>query len=311
MADITALILAKTDIGKQAANLAKDVCVGNERKSWLDKATAEIRPDGAVIQFHVRLRNQSGVYVRNPMSGDNVRVGTAFSDTSTAKFTGFMGADCTVQAYTVTSVNEIYQVLGAFATLLVNSGPVKLVLVSEICPMVHRRERPDTHLIKFSSADFKSGDEEKFKIDADQCRAAFNQISQNLIQCKSTVTLTDAGKKDLQEKTYGVIVDAKADIFLNIKRSEIPSWFRENFIHIPQQHIAAVLSTNEEPLPIDFTIAPIVTIVNRRAVSASINMDNVTGVPSYIGDYLKNEVNSNDQLNRQMVDFVNNSGILG
>ena len=287
MADITALILAKTDIGKQAANLAESVCVGNERKSWLDKATAEIRPNGAVIQFHVRLRNQSGIYVRNPISGDNVRVGTAFSDTSTAKFTGFMGADCTVQAYTVTSANEVYQVLGVFATLLVNSPLLKLVLVSEICPMVHRKEWPDTHLIKFSSADFQSGDKDKFNVDAGQCLAAFNQMNQNLIQCKSTVTLTDAGKKKLQEKTYGVIVDAKADIFLNIKRSEIPSWFHENFIHIPQQHIAAVLSTNEEPLPIDFTIAPIVSIANRRAVPALDQMDNVTGVPSYIGDYRK------------------------
>ena len=311
MADITQLILEKTDIGSEASKLAESVCVGNERSSWLDRATADIRPNEVVIQFDVKLRNRSGIYIRNPVNGNNVRTGTAFSDTSTAKFTGFMGADCTVQAYTVTSANEIYQLLGAFATLLVNSPLLKLVLVSEICPMLGNKGMRNNSLIAFGKDEFRLGKEEEFQFDTEQCEIAFRNAGDNVINCTIPVSLTEAGKKRVTEDTYGVIVDGKADVVLNVKRSDIPSWFREDFIHIPQQHVAAILSTNEEPIPIDFTISPIVRIENRRAVSASINMDNVTGVPSYIGNILKNKVNNNESLNQGLVDFVNDSGILG
>ncbi len=305
MPDITALILAKSDVGNQAAKLADSVCVGNERSSWLDRATVTIRPTDLIVEFDIKLRNQAGIYVKNPITGKNVRVGTAFSDTSTAKLTGFMGSSCAIQAYTVTSANAIYQVLGVFATFLVNSGPLKLVLTNDVCKMLHRQALTSTDFVRFSAHELASSAQDDLTYNLDCCLKAFQDISNDVIDCTVPIALTDQGKKDILQQTYGIIVDAKSNFNLHVRRGEIPGWFQEDAIRVPQQHVECLLSTNDQPLNIDFTVAPVVNIVNHKAVNATVNMDNVTGIPSYLGEILKSKVNSNQQLCNSIVDFVN------
>jgi hypothetical protein len=307
--DITRLIVERTDIDEEARKLAKSICTGNERKSWLHKVTVSILPNELTVQFQVKLRNQQGWYVKNPVTGEMVRVGTAYSDTSTVKFTGFMGSSCAIQAYTVTSANAVYRLLGAFATLLVNSQPLQLVLVSEVCPLLQRRF--DSSFIQISDEDLALTEEELFQYSAEDCLEAFQDINRDVVECTVPIFLTDSGKEHIRRKTFGVIVDAECDFRFSVKRSEIPGWFDEDLIRVPEQHIICRLITSGDAIEISFTISPTIWINGNQAVRASVNMDDVVGVPSYIGNILKEIVNSNDQLNNGLVDFVNESGILG
>lgn len=308
MADITQLIIEETNIDEEAARLADSICTGNEKKSWLHKATATIRPNGVGVQFQVKLRNQHAWFARNPISGRRVRVGTAYSNTSTVKFTGYMGRSCEIQAYTVTSANEIYAVLGVFASLLASNGPLNLLLVEKVCSMIGGRNDALTN-ISFDASDELTG-EDDYNYDTSTCLAKFQDPEVPVIECDIPITLTPAGKQRIKNMTFGVFVDAYCDISINVKRAEIPLWIQEDHIRIPQQTIECDLVTTDETIRIDFTVSPQVMIENRRAVNASLNMDDVSGIPSYLGERLANEVNNNEQINRTMINFVNDSGIL-
>lgn len=133
--DMTEAVVRTTDIDEQARELCDNFCTGNERKSWLDKVIVRWddppNPDGStVVEVNVRMRNRHAYRVC-PLG--RCRRITAYSDTSTVKFTGFFSnQNCSTQGFTVTSANEIYKVLGGFATLLANSGPLAIAIKDKV-----------------------------------------------------------------------------------------------------------------------------------------------------------------------------------
>lgn len=57
--DLTQALLAQPEVVQGIKSICKNICAGNERKSWLTRATLDINPGTySILEIHVRLRNR-------------------------------------------------------------------------------------------------------------------------------------------------------------------------------------------------------------------------------------------------------------
>jgi hypothetical protein len=299
--DITRLIIEKTEVDEETAKLSDSICTGNQKKSWFHKGTLFIDSNSAKIVFEIKLRNKQ---VADTVFGPV----TIYEDTSTAQLIGFIGDDCLVQAYVASSENEIYKLLGAFITVLANMELLRVLIANEICSLIPRgftvAYQPEL-VAELGESIIKTSDKELFDINPLACLAQFNNPEIPELDCEVFITLSEAGREYFKNETFGIITSAKCNVRVKLKKSEIPGLFSQEVVKVPQQKVKCIFNSESSPLEIDFTVSPAILFRDGVAVDAFINMDNVEGVPVFIGNFLKREVNSNQQAKQAIVDFIN------
>jgi hypothetical protein len=102
--DITKLLLSRPGIGEKIADLCDHLCAGNERKSWLEKATLTISGETAPMTLEALIKLQSRhVPVRGVVLYDD-----------TANLTVRASLDpvtCGVTDVKLSSNNDLYQLV--------------------------------------------------------------------------------------------------------------------------------------------------------------------------------------------------------
>ena len=67
------------------------------------------------------------------------------------------------------------------------------------------------------------------------------------------------------------------------------------------------LNTNGGPLDISFLVAPSIRFSTEgRAVSASVGLSAIQGIPAFIGNVIARYVNTSSELSNAIVEYVNN-----
>jgi len=310
--DITKLVIEQTDVDEEAAKLASSVCQGNERKSWLNKVEVYIDPNGARIVIEIRLQNRHAIWVGVGRFKKKVVV---YSDTFNVKFTAFLNSDCTLGGYVATSENAVWQVLGAFATLLANNPHLSGAITSKICPLLSNVPAGFAENSKsielatpvLPNASVVIEDADLYSIDYGSCLEDIQDANSDKIVCSVLITLTSNGKERIKESTYGIVTSLTFQQNINLQKSSLTGIFKETVIQLPRVEIEIVINP-ESPdgrLPVSANVAPSVSLLNGVAVDASINMSGTEGLPAFLAARLEREVNDNGQIRRAIVDFIN------
>lgn len=148
--------------------------------------------------------------------------------------------------------------------------------------------------------------ENEFNADTSNCERELRNILAPDFSCLVPVNLTNKGQTKFLRETFGIIKDMKCNIEIFIeKRSIFGEIIGENSISIPPQNFSCNLATNGDPLNIDFTVAPAILLENNTATQASMNLDNVEGIPQFLGNTVEKFVNNNKDLEKSLIDVVN------
>ena len=306
--DITQLVIAETDIDEQVARLKDDVCIGNEKGSWLNKVEAYIDPGSAKIVIEVRLRNR---HVWDTPFGKVV----AYSDTFSVWFTGIVDSNCIVGAYVVTSSNEVWKVLGGFATLLVNSSGLSILITNKICPLIGIApsalldqatiDEYATPSLSNVTASLETSD--LFRIDYSSCIPNIADPASAKIKCVVSLSLSDAGKEQFREATYGILTSLSCEIPIDLLKSDLTGIFKQNQIVLPRLALEIVLNPESQNgrLPINTKLDTTVAFMDSVAINATIRISETEGIPVFLAGRLEREVNGNRQIPLAIVNFVN------
>lgn len=146
--------------------------------------------------------------------------------------------------------------------------------------------------------------ESLFTYNLDQCVAS---LGNPVVECNIPVSLTDKGKETIKDESFGIILDAQCNIEVKFKKQDLLGRIiGDDSIAIPPQGISCTLTTNGGPLDIEFLVAPVIKFsAEGRAVSASIGLDDVQGIPAFIGKIIARYVNTSQDLSNAIVEFIN------
>jgi len=291
--DITAALLQQTEVNKFIQENIKPLLLGNEKAAHLQSARVDLVNSTASVTIDVRCRNKQRTCVHIPFNGRECF--TLYEDNFTVTFNGVIpnSQQCSISSFSVTSANAIWQVLAAVANILANEPTIKDYLVKEICSQI-----PLALAEELAPA--------LFTINTDQCSAS---LGQPVIACEIPVGLTDFGKTQFLEETFGIVADASAKIHVKFNKSDLLGRvIRNGAITVPPQHIDATLTTNGGPVNIDFLVAPSINFSDEgKATSASIGLSNISGIPAFLGAILARYVNTSQDLSSAIVNLVNDA----
>lgn len=287
--DITQALLQETEIDKVIQDNIKPLLLGNEKKAFLQSAFVEIVNSIAEVTINVRCRNKQRTCVNIPLVGRECF--TAYEDNFTVSFKGIIpnSQECNVSSYSITTANEIYKVLAGVVNILVANPTIKSFITQKVCsqiPAVAQAAEP------------------LFTFDISQCVAS---LGNPVVECNVPVALTDEGKRTIQDESFGIVLDANCNIAIKFNKQDLLGRvIRDDSIAIPPQEISCTLTTNGGPLDIEFLVAPVIKFsAEGRAVSASIGLDDVQGIPAFIGKIIARYVNTSQDLSSAIVEFIN------
>jgi hypothetical protein len=289
--EITAALLQETDINSIIKDNIQPLLLGNGKNAYLQSAFAEIVNSTAAIELNVRCRNKQRTCVDVPFVGE--KCFTAYEDNFTVTFSGVIpnSQECRVANISITTANEIYKVLGGIATLLASSPTISDYLSREICSSIPLAQVGEQAA-------------ELFTYDISTCLAS---LASEVISCKVPVTLTDAGRTLVREETFGILDNLSSIITVSFKKQDLLGRIiRDDSVAFPPQRIDCNLNTNGGPLDISFLVAPSIRFSTEgRAVSASVGLSAIQGIPAFIGNVIARYVNTSSELSNAIVEYVN------
>jgi hypothetical protein len=289
--DMTLALLQGTEIDTIIKDNINPLLLGNEKDAWLESAFVDIVNSSADLTINVRCRNKQRTCVPYPFGGE--KCFTMYEDHFTISFQGAIpnSQQCSVSSYSVTTQNEIYKVLAAVVDILVNNPTIKDFITGKICSQIPAVEG----ILAANSL---------FTFDTNQCVAA---LGKPVVECNLPVNLTEVGKNTFAGESFGIILDASCNIGITFNKQDLLGRvIRDDSIAIPPQNISCTLTTNGGPLVISFTVAPIIKFSgDGKAESASIGLNNVQGIPAFLGRVLAKYVNTSQELSSAIIEFVN------
>jgi hypothetical protein len=288
--DITSALLQETEIDSIIKDNIRPLLLGNAKDAWLDNAFADIVNSSAVLTINVRCRNKQRTCISIPFGGEECF--TLYEDNFTVSFQGAIpdSQQCNISSYSITTQNEIYKVLAGVANILVDNPTVKDFITRKVCSQVSPLENFTANSL--------------FTFDASQCVASLGNPE---VQCNLPIQLTDEGKNTFRDESFGIITDANCNIGIKFNKQDLLGRvIRDDSIAIPPQNISCTLTTNGGPLVISFTVAPVIKFSSEgKAESASVGLNDVQGIPTFLGKILSKYVNTSQELSNAIVEFVN------
>lgn len=289
--DITAALLQETDINSIIKDNIQPLLLGNAKNAYLQSAYVDIVNSSAAVEINVRCRNKQRTCVDVPLVGE--KCFTAYEDNFTVTFSGLIpnSQECRVKNISISTANEIYKVLGGVVTLLASSPTIESYLSREICS-------------KIPVAQAGEQVTELFTYDISTCLAS---LASEVISCQVPVTLTDAGRTVVREETFGILTNLSSIVTISFRKQDLLGRIiRDDSVAFPPQKIDCNLDTNGGPLEISFLVAPSIRFSSEgKAVSASVGLSAIQGVPAFIGNVLARYVNTSPKLSAAIVGYVN------
>lgn len=289
--DITAALLQETDINSIIKDNIEPVLLGNASNAYLQSAYVDIVNSTAAVELNVRCRNKHRTCVDVPLVGKQCF--TAYEDNFTVTFSGVIpnSQECRVTNISISSANEIYKVLGGVVTLLASSSTIGDYLSREICS-------------KIPLAQANEQAAELFTFDIKPCLAS---LASEVVSCQVPVSLTDAGQTLVREETFGILNNLNSIVSISFRKQDLLGRIiRDDSVSFPPQRIDCNLDTNGGPLEISFLVAPSIRFsADGKAVSASVGLSAIQGIPVFIGNVLARYVNTSSELSVAIVDYVN------
>jgi len=129
----------------------------------------------------------------------------------------------------------------------------------------------------------------------------------DIIACTVPFELKERARDDLIRITGGVVRDAGCLLEVGLERATLfNALVHAEDLVVPAQPVECDVETDRQPLQARFTLAPKVWFADGRAVGATPGMANVRGLPPLLALLLTKWVNTNPQVQRAMVAWVNN-----
>ena len=128
----------------------------------------------------------------------------------------------------------------------------------------------------------------------------------DIIACTVPFELKERARDDLLRITGGVVRDAGCLLEVGLERATLfNALVHAEDLVVPAQPVECDVETDRRPLQARFTLAPKVWFADGRAVGATPGMGNVRGLPPLLALLLTKWVNTNPQVQRAMVAWVN------
>jgi hypothetical protein len=303
--DVTRLVIKKTNIGKEINKLKESICTGNQRASWLEKAYLYVEPpNSSRFELIIKLRNRQ--IWESPL-GDV----TVYSDTRTAKCTAAVDSNCLVGAYIITSTNDIYKYLAAFATVLSFNDSLNMLITDKLCSLIKGQslvgESESIVTPSLQAYGDRSFELSMILAEFQECSLQMRDVNRQLLDCTVNLSLNEIGKSFIQDKTYGCITSLESRVRVCFRKEELVGSLGSEYIQLPEAPIEMVINPDYEPgrLMVTANVHPIIFFSGRHATVAYLNMNNIEGIPAFLAEILELEINNSAATGQIIVDFVN------
>ena len=142
--------------------------------------------------------------------------------------------------------------------------------------------------------------------DGEACLEALRDPEAASIACDVRFTLPAEERGTVRALTAGILRDASCLAAIDMKREDfVRALLREDLLEVPRQPVVCEIATEDAPIAARFTLSPKVWFAGGRAVRATPDMADLTGLPALLAGLVENWVNESDAIEEAMVDAVN------
>lgn len=119
--------------------------------------------------------------------------------------------------------------------------------------------------------------------DGEACLEALRDPEAASIACDVRFTLPAEERGTVRALTAGILRDASCIAAIDMKREDfVRALLREDLLEVPRQPVVCEIATEDEPLAARFTLSPKVWFAGGRAVRATPDMADLTGLPGLL-----------------------------
>lgn len=138
------------------------------------------------------------------------------------------------------------------------------------------------------------------------CLEALRDPEAASIACDVRFTLPAEERGTVRALTAGILRDASCLAAIDMPREDfVRALLREDLLEVPRQPVVCEIATEDEPIATRFTLSPKVWFAGGRAVRATPDMADLTGLPALLAGLVEDWVNESDAIEEAMVDAVN------
>ena len=142
--------------------------------------------------------------------------------------------------------------------------------------------------------------------DGEACLEALRDPEAASIACDVRFTLPAEERGTVRALTAGILRDASCLAAIDMPREDfVRALLREDLLEVPRQPVVCEIATEDEPIAARFTLSPKVWFAGGRAVRATPDMADLTGLPALLAGLVEDWVNESDAIEEAMVDAVN------
>ena len=142
--------------------------------------------------------------------------------------------------------------------------------------------------------------------DGEACLEALRDPEAASIACDVRFTLPAEERGTVRALTAGILRDASCIAAIDMKREDfVRALLREDLLEVPRQPVVCEIATEDAPIAARFTLSPKVWFAGGRAVRATPDMADLTGLPGLLAGLVEDWVNESDAIEEAMVDAVN------
>lgn len=142
--------------------------------------------------------------------------------------------------------------------------------------------------------------------DGEACLEALRDPEAAAIACDVRFTLPEEERGTVRALTAGILRDASCVAAIDMPRADlIRALLREDLLEVPRQPVVCEIATEDEPIAARFTLSPKVWFAGGRAVRATPDMADLTGLPGLLAGLVEDWVNESDAIEEAMVNAVN------
>lgn len=142
--------------------------------------------------------------------------------------------------------------------------------------------------------------------DGEACLEALRDPEAASIACDVRFTLPAEERGTVRALTAGILRDASCLAAIDMPREDfVRALLREDLLEVPRQPVVCEIATEDEPIAARFTLSPKVWFAGGRAVRATPDMADLTGLPALLSGLVEDWVNESDAIEEAMVDAVN------
>lgn len=146
------------------------------------------------------------------------------------------------------------------------------------------------------------------EIDKQACEQVFRSTA-NVVDCELRFLTNAQERENLVKSTYGIVRDISCGTHLNIpKNNVVNALLGAGEMTLSPHTLGCHIQTNGDPFNVGLTLAPRIQFGNEGASDVRLNVQQVTGVPTFIENFIVrygNRPELQEQAKKALNQFLN------